>query len=151
MKAEKRVENSMTSAPRFATKSMSVKQAWQVLKEGDFRHLPVIEAGKVVGVVSDRDLRQAVAVSDRVELAVSEVMTQEPYSASIGTPLIEVVQEMIEHKYGCAVVLDSMGHVAGIFTRTDAMRILADLLQKEPQSAVRKLGFEKYLFPNYLV
>jgi len=151
MKAEKRIENSMTSAPRFATQAMSVKQAWQALKEGGFRHLPVIEAGKVVGVVSDRDLRQAVALSARVELSVSDVMTREPYSASIGTPLIEVVQEMIEHKYGCAVVLDSMGQVAGIFTRTDAMRILVDLLQKDPQSAVRKLGFERYLFPNYLV
>ena len=133
--SEKRIENGMTSTLSLATRSMSVSQAWRILKEGDFRHLPVMEGRQVVGVVSERDLRQAVALADRVGLKVGEVMSADPYCVPIGTTLVDVARQMNRNKYGCAIVQDERGRIAGIFTRTDAMRILIELLEKIQRGA----------------
>jgi acetoin utilization protein AcuB len=146
-----RIGQEMTEAPRTAPKSLGVEEAWKLLRDGGFRHLPVVEEGRVVGVVSERDLRQAVAVSDRASLRLGDVMTAQPYCVASDAPLVEVVREMARKKYGCAIVLGRKGEVAGIFTRRDAMWILVGLLEKEPQEQVRVGAIEKYLFPNYLV
>jgi CBS domain-containing protein len=111
----------------------------------------VLEGQTIVGIVSERDLRQAVALSDRVKLTVGEVMRDRPYCVPEGTPLVDVIQQMIANKYGSAIVTGAKGRLVGIFTRSDALRILAELLKREPQSTERKSGVEEYLSPSYLI
>lgn len=151
MQTDKRIENNMTTKPLTVSKETGVKKAQQMLKAGDFRHLPVVEGGRVVGVVSDRDLSQAVALSDRAELTVGDVMIRDPYCVPQGTPLISVLKEMAMKKYGCAIVLGRKDEVSGIFTRRDALWILIGMLEKEPHESIRKGLIENYFFPNYLV
>jgi acetoin utilization protein AcuB len=103
--------------------------AHRLMREGRIRHLPVLHQGKLVGIVSDRDLNLVESLSnvDPKLVTVSEAMTGDPYVVAPETPLDEVVSMMAEKKYGSAVVCDNH-KVVGIFTTVDACTALATLL-----------------------
>jgi acetoin utilization protein AcuB len=104
--------------------------AHHMMREQHIRHLPVLHQGKLVGMVTDRDLRLVETLQDvdPDKVAVSEAMTPEPYVVSPDAPLDEVVATMATKKYGSAVVTDH-GHVVGIFTTVDACSAFAELLE----------------------
>ena len=104
--------------------------AHRMMREQHIRHLPVLHQGKLVGVVTDRDLRLVETLKDvdPEKVAVSEAMTPDPYIVSPSASLNEVVSTMAIKKYGSAVVTDN-GHVVGIFTTVDACSAFADLLE----------------------
>jgi len=103
--------------------------AHQMMREQHIRHLPVLHQGKLVGVVTDRDLRliETLRDVDPAKVAVSEAMTSDVYTVGPDAALNEVVSSMASSKYGSAVVVDH-GHVVGIFTTVDACSAFADLL-----------------------
>jgi acetoin utilization protein AcuB len=103
--------------------------AHQMMRERHIRHLPVLHQGKLVGVVSDRDLRLVETLQDvdPKKVNVSEAMTMDTYVVTPDAGLDEVVATMAAKKYGSAVVTDH-GHVVGIFTTVDACSAFADLL-----------------------
>ena len=98
------------------------------MRKHNIRHLPVLDGGALVGIVSDRDLRlvESVAGTTTRGTLVEEAMTPEPYIVEADTPLRDVVEKMVDHKLGCAVVTER-GKVAGIFTTIDALRALLAL------------------------
>jgi acetoin utilization protein AcuB len=89
------------------------------------RHLPVLDGGKLVGILSQRDalLIETLRDIDPARVSVEDAMTSDVYLAGPDTPLIEVASAMAEHKYGCVVIMDGP-HLAGIFTTVDALRTL---------------------------
>ncbi len=103
--------------------------AHDLMRKHRMRHLPVLHAGSVVGVLSDGDLHliETLADVDPERVIVEEAMTQDPYCVAPTTPLAEVAREMAEHKYGCALIVEGH-HVVGIFTTVDACRVLARTL-----------------------
>ena len=103
--------------------------AHRMMREHRFRHLPVLTAGKLVGLLSDRDLNlvETLREVDPEKVLVEDAMTSDPYTVSPDTPLDEVVSNMAEHKYGCAVVMQN-AKLVGIFTTVDACRAFAELL-----------------------
>ena len=105
----------------------SIAHAIEVMQEHHLRHLPVLEDGKVVGEVSDRDLRvwglrQQLGKSTMIR----HIMIEDPYVISPAQPLKEVASEMAERRIGCAIVVQA-GRLVGMFTVTDALRALARL------------------------
>ena len=72
MKPSKRIEEHMTEYPSLANGRTSVLEAQEFMKEMGIRHLPVVENGKIVGIISDRDLRQAEILTDSMVLVVSD-------------------------------------------------------------------------------
>lgn len=122
------IEGHMTEYPTLLSSQASATSALEMMKQLKIRHLPVLDQGKVIGVVSQRDLLRYELVSETMDLLVADIMTPNPYCVPIHTPLATVAREMAIHKYGCAIVLNATDRIVGIFTTTDAMRVLSELL-----------------------
>jgi acetoin utilization protein AcuB len=102
------------------------------MRTHQIRHLPVVENGKLVGIVSNRDLYLMETFPDArpEEIFIEEAMSADVYSVGLDEPLDQVVEEMAKRKLGAAVVLDGRGGVDGIFTSVDALQVLAEVLQR---------------------
>ena len=119
----------MTTTPHTAEGSVTLAAAAHMMKEHGIRHLPVVESGKLLGIITERDIRfvESFQDVDPEELTLDEAMTEEPYAVSPDTPLDEVATTMAEQKYGSALVVQNE-HIVGVFTTVDACRALAELL-----------------------
>jgi acetoin utilization protein AcuB len=104
-------------------------EAHQIMRDHGVRHLPVMQAGLLSGIVSARDLAlvESLPDVDPRKIAVEEAMSEDVYSVSPDTSLRVVTAEMAERKLGSAVVVQD-GKVIGVFTVTDACRALTLLL-----------------------
>ena len=122
----------MTQQPWTIRNDARMSQAHELMRAHRIRHLPVLEGGKLVGIVSDRDLHliETLADSDPDEVTVEEAMTEEVYAVGLEDPVDAVVERMAAHKYGCAIIVNRRGAVEGIFTTIDAMHVLADVLRR---------------------
>ena len=125
------VKRFMSVRPTVVTSRHTLVDAHQVMREKGIRHLPVIDEGKLVGVVSQRDLYllETLRGVDAARELVEEAMSGEPYVVPPEAPLDEVAEEMARHRCGSALVVEA-GEVVGIFTSTDALRALVALLRE---------------------
>jgi len=146
-----KIEEHMTEYPRFASRKTPVGEAVEFMRQMGFRHLPVVENGKVVGIVSNRDLKQADLMGKTLNLTLQDVMSMEPYCVQVGTRLSEVANEMADRRIGSAVVLDEDHQVVGIFTATDGMRILGEVLSTVPLQVGFDKSIEDFLSGNVLI
>ena len=128
MKSMPKIQKYMTTLPHTIGRDISVKTALDMMHEHRIRHLPVLEGGKLVGILTDRDLKLATSFGDVDQLTVEEVMTSDPFTVTPEAPLDEVVYEMAEHKYGSAIIQQQNGKVVGIFTAVDGLRVLGEVL-----------------------
>jgi acetoin utilization protein AcuB len=118
----------MTPCPVAIRPDQSLACAHALMRSHRVHHLPVVEEGRVVGVVSQGDLRLLESIGD-VEIdqvPVEEAMIHHPYTVWADTPLAEVLQHMLARRLGSALVVDRQG-LAGIFTAFDAMLALKEL------------------------
>ena len=105
----------------------TLADAYRTMKEEGVRHLPVVEAGKLVGVVTDRDLRLATSALAPVPFpagsAVSGVMSRDPMTADPADPVEDAARTMREKKIGCLPVVQD-GGLVGIVTGLDLLDAL---------------------------
>ena len=134
MKQLPKIEKVMTPMPHTIGLKIKLSRAIEMMKENRFRHLPVQDEGRLVGVLTDRDIKLASSFvhdgGDAEKLTVEDVMTPDPYTTTPEAPLDQVASEMAEHKYGCAIVQQKNGKVVGIFTAVDALQVLATVLRE---------------------
>jgi acetoin utilization protein AcuB len=123
------VDDFMTRTVHTIGTRSPLAEAHRIMNEHAIRHLPVLEGGRLVGVVSMRDLHliETLKGVDPKEVAIEEAMSQDAYTVPPGTALLEVARTMAMHKYGSAVIARE-GHVEGIFTTIDALKALEALL-----------------------
>lgn len=128
----------MTRSPHTIGHEETLATAHRMMRNHSIRHLPVLSGGRLVGLLSDRDVHLVETLKDvdPTKIAVSEAMTAEVFAVAPRSPLRTVVSEMAEHKYGCAVVLDGR-QVVGVFTTVDALKALAGLLEPDPSALPR--------------
>ncbi len=129
-KAIPHIDKSMTPSPCSIGRQETLVHAHELMRSHRIRHLPVLHGGRLVGVISDRDLHiiESLPDVDPKEVTIEEAMSPSVYTVSPQASIQEVVREMAAHKYGCAVVEDN-GKVVGVFTSVDALRAFADLLE----------------------
>lgn len=122
------VKHCMATATHSIGKDQSLAVAHGVMRAHGLRHLPVLESGKLVGLVSERDLYflETVAGVDPEAEHVEQGMTQDVYCVSPEARIEHVAAEMAKHRYGCAVVVEG-SKVVGMFTTTDALELLVKL------------------------
>jgi acetoin utilization protein AcuB len=129
----RRVGDHMTAAPVCIQLDAELEHAVKLMQEHGIRHLPVMDGDDLTGVVTDRDLAmiESLLPDEWQRICVAEAMTPEPYSVTPDAPLWEVARHMAREKFGCAVVTDDAGAVVGLFTTTDALKVLADVTEHE--------------------
>jgi acetoin utilization protein AcuB len=100
------------------------------MRDNHLRHLPVLDGGRIVGVVSERDLFlvESLPGVNPTDVRVEEAMVQDVYTASPTTPLGEAIETMIDRKVGSVIVCEG-DKVLGVFTTIDALRALHNLLE----------------------
>jgi len=120
----------MTTVPISLESRAKLTEAHAAMRENKVRHLPIVDDGVLLGLLSLSDLHLIETLKDvnPAEVEVRDAMTREPFSVSCEAPIDEVADEMAERKIGSAIVLDA-GRVVGIFTATDALRALADTVR----------------------
>lgn len=119
----------MTEGAHSIGRDQTIAEAGRRMRAHRIRHLPVLEGGQLVGMLSERDIAlvEALPGVDAEEVSVEEAMSPEPYTVLPATSLDEVVRTMAEKKFGSAVVAEN-GRVLGVFTTIDALRVLGELL-----------------------
>lgn len=121
---KKTMESVMIPNVHTVAPNVTLHTAEEIMKKHNIRHLPVQRAGRIVGVISDRDLKLAGKFPGSREFPVEEVMTADPFVAAREDLFSDVAATMAERKYGCVVVVDRDRPV-GIFTAVDGLRLLA--------------------------
>jgi acetoin utilization protein AcuB len=108
----------------------TLQEAYRIMTEKHIRHLPVLDSGKLIGVVTDRDLRLATSALAPIPFPpacrVDAVMSREPLTADPMDPVEDAARIMRERKIGCLPVLDD-GDVAGIITGIDLLDALIQM------------------------
>ncbi len=116
----------------------SMQQAINLLMEHDVSMMPVLEDGKLVGIVTDRDIKRA-SPSDAVmldiqrilyllsKLEVGAIMSRHPVTLSMDLTMEEAAEILLNHKISGAPVVDADGQLKGIITKSDMFRALMSL------------------------
>lgn len=130
MKSMPLIQKFMTAMPHTVGSDIPLKKAKALMSEQRIRHLPVLEGGKLVGILSERDIGMASSFSGTEEITVGDVMMPMTYTVRPDAPLNKVVTEMAEHKCGSAIVQQENGKVVGIFTAVDGLRVLGEILHE---------------------
>ena len=127
-KAIPMIQKYMSTTPHSIGADQRLDSAMELMKKYSIRHLPVLKAGGLIGILSDRDIKLALGIRgvDPTKTAVDEIATDEVYITQPDIPLNEVVSQMAEKRIGSAVVVQNH-KLVGIFTSTDAMRVLGEI------------------------
>jgi acetoin utilization protein AcuB len=122
------VADAMTPQPHTIGRDQTLALAHEMMRTHRVRHLPVLEHGEIIGVVSQRDLYFLESLSgvDVAKDKVEDAMTSDCYTVAPDASVSEVAAKMATEKIGSAVVLER-GRVVGIFTATDALRVLGKI------------------------
>ena len=127
------VKSVMTAFPHSIALDAPLKSAEELMARHAIRHLPVVEGGKLVGIISERDVNLGMSLSpsayDSKQLMVSAAYIPQPYAVEMNARIDIVLREMVERHIGSAIVTKD-GKVTGIFTATDACQHYRDLLLK---------------------
>lgn len=115
----------MTKNPITVKSDEMLAAARRKMEAGEFRRLPVVDRGKLVGIISDRDLRQHVGALAHVK--VDAVMSKALVSVTPATMLEQAANLLVKHKIGAVPVVED-GKLVGIITATDLLRAFAEVL-----------------------
>jgi CBS domain-containing protein len=116
----------MTRDPICISPNETLANAKELMDTGRFRRLPVIENGKLVGIITERDLRQHWGYLDSTKVDAS--MTPDPIMINSQVSAQDVARLMLRHKIGGVPVVEN-GKVVGIVSTSDLLRALLNVVE----------------------
>lgn len=129
------VKEWMTADVITAHPDMPISDAHQIMKKNAIRRLPVEKDGKLVGIITIGDVREA-SPSDATtlsiwelnylwaQLTVEKIMSQDLYTVTADTLILDAAELMLEHKVSGLPVVEANGKLVGIITESDIFRML---------------------------
>ncbi len=115
-----RCRDIMTASVRTATRGNTLKEAAAMMRDGDMGSVPVVEDGRLVGIVTDRDIVvRSVADGRGPETSVSEAMTTDIFSVRPDDFVFEAIRLMGDKQVRRVPVVDDQGRLAGIIAMAD--------------------------------
>ncbi|HWO41335.1 MAG TPA: CBS domain-containing protein [Candidatus Eisenbacteria bacterium] len=118
------VGDRMTKHPSTVFPGDTLAQAQDKLRAGGFRQLPVVENGRLLGILTDRDLR---AHGRNIVAKVQSAMTSEVITVSPETPIEEAARLLLKQKIGALPVLER-NELVGIISTSDILRAFVELM-----------------------
>jgi acetoin utilization protein AcuB len=136
------VKNWMSKKVITIDRDASMRDAIRLLKENNIQMLPVMKKTKLVGIVTDRDLKKASASDANSleihelkylieEIKVEEIMTKDPVTIPFNYTLEETAEVLLSHKISGVPVVDHEKNVIGVITEKDLFRALMSLTSFE--------------------
>ena len=131
----------MTPNPLTVAPDATVAEVWDLMSESEVRHLPVVDRGALVGMVSDRDLARfdigrlvlaegAEALRHELGTPVVKLMSSDVIAVNAETELDEIIELLVEHRIGAVpVVRPGSRKVIGIVSYIDVLRAVQELLE----------------------
>lgn len=120
----------MTRQPWTIAPQAPLSQALELMRAHEIRHLPVLNDGKLVGMLSERDIYKLERLKHlHNQFTVEDAMSGDVYTADPDETVDTVVETMAASKFGSVVVVDRSAVVQGVFTTVDGMQVLADVLR----------------------
>lgn len=150
------VSKKMTVNPICITSKATIADASELMRSHKVRRLPVVDDGKLVGIVTDRDLRE-VSPSPATSLSifelnyllakmrVSEVMRKQVITIGEHQTIEEAALVMYTNRIGGLVVLDETGKVVGVITETDIFKSFVDVMGLTKGKTRITLQFEDHI------
>ena len=146
------VEKRMKRDPVTVTPDDSFRHAMTLIRQKGIRHLPVVEGGRLVGIVTDRDIRQtspSPATSLEIHelhyllerVTIREIMTKKVITVTADTPIEEAARLMLAHKIGGLPVLKD-GILVGIITETDILQAFVGVMGIQQEQTRLELVLE---------
>ncbi len=132
------VKEWMTEDPIVLDENASIMKAVQIMKEHGMRRIPVVRHNKLVGIVTDRDVREATPSKATAldvhelyyllsEIKVKDIMTPNPITIHPDETVEYAAVIMLENRISGLPVVDDEGHVIGIITQTDIFKVLINI------------------------
>jgi len=128
------VSNRMTKDPVTVTPEDLLIQARLKMQKGGFRRLPVVSDGQLVGIVTDRDLREHAGYLDRTE--VKSAMSHKPITVTPATTVEASAQLMLKQKIGGLPVIEK-GRLIGVITASDILQAFLDVMGASEEASTR--------------
>jgi CBS domain-containing protein len=120
----------MTPEPVTTSPRRPVRDALRLMHDNDVRHLPVLDEGRLVGILSDRDLRalwwagvDGTADGRLRDRSVEDFMAHDPYTVSVEDDVDALIDAFIDTRYGALPVLDADGALVGIVSVIDVLKV----------------------------
>jgi CBS domain-containing protein len=120
------IANWMSRGPVCIRPSDTLAVAKKLMDAGHFRRLPVVENDKLVGIITERDLRQHWGYLDSTK--VNAAMTSDPVTVTPRNTAEEAAHLMLQHKIGGLPVVDNR-KLVGILSTSDLIRALLNVIQ----------------------
>jgi acetoin utilization protein AcuB len=130
MKSIPTIQKYMTTSPHSIGRDQTLATAEKIMNENRIRHLPILDGGKLVGLLSDRDVKflKNFKDVDPKTMHLSDIQSENVFTVEPSAKLDDVCDVMAENKYGSVVVMDNH-KLVGIFTWVDALRSMSELLK----------------------
>lgn len=122
-----KVANRMTAAPLTIASDVTVDEALRIMRNNDVRHLPVISENRLVGLVTDTELRTAWFPSLLETLSVQDVMVKEPVTVRSDETVYQAARLLHHNKVTGLPVLED-GYLVGIITQADILGLFLEVM-----------------------
>jgi len=101
--------------------------AHELMRHRNIHHLPVLEGGRIVGIVAERDLLLAAAHFGSAHVPISEIMRAPVERVSVRSTLMSAARRLVVKRIGSLPVVDARGQLVGIITETDIFKAMAEM------------------------
>lgn len=110
------------------TQDHTIQDCVDLMKKHSIRHLPVVENGRLVGLVTEGDLRQVFLASLIEELSIKDVMINDPITVTPDTEIEDAAKVIFYNKIGGLPVVDEQDRLQGIITVADILAAFIELM-----------------------
>ncbi len=121
------VKQYMAANPIMVTRETSIQEAIQLLKKHFIRHLPVVDNGKLVGWLTEANVRGALLPSMLEEITVNDIMIHDPITVEASESIEAAARLLVENRIGGMPVLEG-GKLVGVITVIDLLNAFLEML-----------------------